>query len=84
MPATALPDKDLSFISCDLAELEADGTVPAVIVVVVMVIFAGVLEVVVLAEVESVFRVEIDEGACEIWSASASSTCEIMILTYRL
>ena len=65
MPATAIPDKDLTFISCELAELEPDVMLP-VIAVVITVVSAGVLKIVVLAEVESELRVEIDEGACEI------------------
>lgn len=55
MPAMAPPDMDL----------ELDETVPAVTVVAVTVVSAGVLETVVLAEVESELKVEVDERACE-------------------
>ena len=80
----AIPDKDLTIIDCELADFELDGTVPAVIAVVITVVPAEVLKIVVLAEVESGFRVEVDEGTCDIWSASTNSTRQIMIPTYRL
>ena len=84
MPAMAPPDMDLDVVDCELAELELNGTFPAVTVVAVTVVSAGVLENVVLAEVEIELKVEVDEGACETWSASTSGIHEIMIPTYRL
>ena len=72
MPAMAPPYKGLGFEDCELAELELDETLPVVIVVAATVISAGALKTVVLAEVES--EVEVDEGACESYLASTSST----------
>ena len=59
MPAMAPPDMDLDVVKCELAELELDEIVPAVTVGVATGVSAGVLETVVLTEVE------VDEEACE-------------------
>ena len=63
MPAIAPPYKGLGVVDCELAELELDETLPAVIVVAATVISAGALKIDVLAEAES--EVDIDEEACE-------------------
>ena len=59
MPAIAPLDMELDVVECELPKLELDETVPAAVVVAVTVVSAGVLETVVLAEVE------VDERACE-------------------
>ena len=69
MPAIAPPDKDLGIVDCELAELDLDGTLPAVIVVVATTVSAEVLKLVALDEVESEVEVKVDEGPCESKSA---------------
>ena len=73
MPAMTQPGMDLGIVDCELAKLELDETLPAVIVVVAKAVSAGVLKTVALAKVESEVEVEVDEGPCENESASASS-----------
>ena len=77
MPAMAPPDMDLEFVDCEPAELELrlemGETLPAVLVVAVTVVSAGVLELTVLTQVESELEVAVDEEACENNSASTSS-----------
>ncbi len=54
----------MDVVDCELAELELDETIPAVTVVEITGLSAGVLEIVVLAGGKRELNVEVDQGAC--------------------
>lgn len=84
MPATVSADKDLGVVDCELAELELDDILSAVIVMVATGEFAGVPKAVTLGKVESEVEVEVDEGACQSKSAFTIESTRNVISTYHL